>query len=197
MIESQKVQRRALNLSLAIYRLSDKLPADEIIRKRLKQLSGDVVGALAVGGFREAENKISRLLVYFQIAQQQNWVKPINWWILGSEYRILKQEIFLRVSEQDSRQETGEKEKPDIVSHNIKKGEKEAGADFDNQPLSSRHARILGEIKKKQVLKISTLIPLFKGRASERTLRNDLRFLMKKGLVSKRGDKKSAVYRMK
>ncbi len=197
MTESQKVTRRALNLSLAIYRITDKLPAGEFMAGRLRQLSGDVAGDLVVGSFGEAENKINRLLVCFQIAQEQKWIRPLNWWVLGSEYRILKQEIFLQRLEQKGRQEIAAKENPSITSHNIKREKKMAEADLDDQEVSDRQNRILQEIKKKRVLKISYLIPLFKSQASERTLRNDLQFLIKKGLVGKRGDKKSAAYCIK
>jgi len=173
------------------------VPAGEFMAGRLRQLSGDVAGDLVVGSFGEAENKINRLLVCFQIAQEQKWIRPLNWWVLGSEYRILKQEIFLQRLEQKGRQEIAAKENPSITSHNIKREKKMAEADLDDQEVSDRQNRILQEIKKKRVLKISYLIPLFKSQASERTLRNDLQFLIKKGLVGKRGDKKSAAYCIK
>jgi DeoR/GlpR family transcriptional regulator of sugar metabolism len=65
---------------------------------------------------------------------------------------------------------------------------------FDDSNLSDRQKKILAEINRKKILKISDLFPIFK-KTSVRTLRNDLNFLLEKKFIKKEGFNKSAVYK--
>jgi len=184
------ISRRALGLSLAIYRVTDKFPAGEILIWQLRRTSNEIVAEIIEGDFDCVRKKIEIILSYFKIAQAQNWVRPINWSILDFEYCKLKQEIVLALI---VKEEAGEKESASgIVSHNIER--KKKSAKTQKGPLSSRQDRILEIIQNKGSVKMSDLLPLLKSVASERTLRNDLLDLVSKKLVKKEGFKKSARY---
>ncbi|TSC53181.1 MAG: hypothetical protein LiPW39_404, partial [Parcubacteria group bacterium LiPW_39] len=156
----------------------------------------------AAGEVRHLAKKIDRLLVYFQIAQQQDWVKSLNWLILAREYKLLGQEAGSAGSvgaegilKNEQAAELGEKE---FVSHNIWRAKKPmVKKRAESSGLSSRQKRIMQELKSGTPLKTSQLVPLFAGKVSERTLRNDLQELLMRGLIRKNGFKKTAVYLIK
>ena len=52
----------------------------------------------------------------------------------------------------------------------------------------------MAALDKKEPLKMSNLIPLFKDDISERTLRNELQAMVKNGLLRKSGLNKATVY---
>ncbi len=199
MEKSQDFSRRALDLSLAIYRVTQRLPEQEPLAGQLRQAGNEVAGEIAAGKFREAQNEIEKVLIYIKIARFQNWLRPANWSILDFEYYKLKQEvIFWLESEKLEKREEVKEEKPKDTSHNIKRPEKRVEisepADSRRQAfINSRQQQIFEEIKKRKSSKLSDLIPLFKN-VSERTLRNDLRMLKDSGKVGKRGFNRNSVY---
>ncbi len=194
-MSDQELPNKALNLSLAIYRVTAKLPINETLVNQMRQLANEVAGDLAAKEEEDIFKKINRLRVYFQIAQAQNWVKPINWAILDFEYQKLAQEINWKKKElTKEREEKSAKEGLNIVSHNIK--------EFKNSKVSSvvsvndlpaRQFKLWQEISRRGRAKLSELAPQFSG-VSERTLRNDLQILIKNNLISKKGFNKTAAY---
>ena len=197
-MKSQEFSRRALNLSLAVYRVTASFPMGEVLSYQLRLLANQIVGDIVVGDLAKIEKKINRLLVYFKIASQQNWVRAENWAVLNFEYFKLKQEIdFLTKinSEEEAivREEKAVKSN-NLMSHNIKKEVKIIKEPISKiAGLSDRQNNILTEINKRRSVKNADLVPLFKN-VSDRTLRNDLTFLLEKKLIRKEGVNKTAVY---
>ncbi len=193
MTEGQKIVRRALNLTLAIYRLTDRLPRNEFLSGRLRELSSELVGDLAVANFQEAREKIIRLLVFFKISQEQNWVNPLNWRILSSEYKMLQHDIILKLAKRDKEEESPTQ---DIMSHNIRKEVKIPRVKLEslNQKLNQRHKKIMEFLEENGPKKISEIIPLFNNQISERTLRNELAEMVKQKMIKKRGFNKTTEY---
>ena len=192
-MKSHEFSRRALNLSLAIYRVTAKLSEGDVLTGQVRALSNEIAGDLATGELAAVDKKIERLRVYFKIAQAQNWIAPINWSTLDFEYYKLSREVLLGLAAGEERAD--KKEKPSITSHNIKQTEKivEAEPSRSNR-LSSRQEKVLRVIQDKGSAKMSDLLPLLKNIASERTLRNDLQELVNKKVIRKEGFKKSAKY---
>ena len=220
-MKNQELPRRALDLSLAIYRITAKLPVGEVLVGQLRGLGNEIAatlssavaelssaGDLTAENFVDIQNKINRLKIYLAIAKAQNWVKAINWSILDFEYYKLQQEVLFELAKEgDSsrvltqKQEAVDKcesqESNSITSHNIEALKKPASlrpVSLAPSGLSSRQSEILDLLNKKGSLKMSALIPLFKDEASDRTLRNDLKFLLGKKLIKKEGFNKTAVY---
>lgn len=196
MDESRDILRRALNLALAIYRLTERLPRGEIMISQLRKLGNEVVGDLMMDKFFNAQKKIGLLLVYFKISRAQKWVREINWLILEREYRRLSQEIMIlsQIGEVEREVKTGKKVEASVMSHNVAIEQKLPRFASQHSALSSRQKKILEELEKKEFIKMSDLTPLFKNTASERTIRNDLQILLKKSLIDKMGAHKTTVY---
>jgi hypothetical protein len=94
------LQKKCFELSLAIYRLAKLFPENEVLANQIKELANeitaDVLIAGAGGGIISAgiDLKIERMIVYFQIAKEQNWASPENFEALIKHYRWLK--FYLR-----------------------------------------------------------------------------------------------------
>lgn len=209
-MNNQELPRRALDLSLAIYRVTGRFPAGEVLVGQMRELGNKVAAALsaanvelsATGETERIKKYISRLRAYFQIAKAQNWVRPVNWSILDFEYYKLQQEVFLGsggrglTRKGDNTDLRGKEQDVGIMSHNIREPEKKpkrpARQASDNLPL--RQDRILKVVQNKGLVKMSDLVPLFKNDVSERTLRNELKDMVESGLIKKRGANKSTEY---
>ena len=207
-MNNQELPRRALDLSLAIYRITTKLPQGEVLVARMKGAANEIAAELSAayvepsstaGEIEQVKKDIAKLRIYFQIAKAQNWVKEINWSILDFEYYRLEQELVLRESTRMGElMKKHEAEKEDIItSHNIGAGEKKPKRllrhlAVDKLPL--RQDRILKVVQNKGLVKMADLIPLFKDDISERTLRNELQELVQGGLIKKRGERKHTEY---
>lgn len=184
-------------MSLAIYRVTDKLPVGEALVNQLRGIANKIVGYIAEGEFVLARKKIEVILNYFQIARLQNWLKEINWLILIREYRFLTWSLTMAEKAESSLEmETEIKNKSEnIVSHNMENNEIGVSLESSQKERSQwRRNRIIAEIQKKQALKLSDLIPLFSKDVSDRTLRNDLKGLLRQKAIQKRGFNKTAVY---
>ena len=190
MEKSQDILRRALDLTLAIYRLTDKLPKGEVLISQLRKLGNEAVGDLIMDNFSGARKKIDLLLIYFKISQAQNWVSEINWLILKNEY----QKLNLKIAGFWAGERPKEEKRENIMSHNVATEQTLLEPVQRRDNLSSRQQKILEEFKNKDLVKMVDLIPLFKNNISERTIRNDLQVLIKNKLINKKGERKSTVY---
>lgn len=198
----QELPRRALDLSLAIYRVTAKFPQGEVLVGQMREVANQIAAEVdAMGDEEQIKKNISRLRVYFKIAKSQNWIKKINWSVLEFEYCKMHQGLnFGRQegsrAERSAVDNRGDAEKAKITSHNIKEVKKQpknvSYQVVDNLPL--RQDRILKVVQNKGLVKMSDLAPLFKDDVSERTLRNELQGLVKSGLIKKRGEKKHTEY---
>lgn len=208
-MNNQELPRRALDLSLAIYRVTAKFPPGEVLVGQMRGLGNEIAAALgaaniepgSTGEPERLKKDIERLRVYFRIAKEQNWVREMNWSVLDFEYYRLEQEIVFgcresaRMGSMANRHEGGEEN--NITSHNIKAREKRPEKPLhrrssDDLPL--RQDRILKVVQNKGAVKMADLVPLFKDDISERTLRNELQELVRGGLIKKRGANKSTEY---
>lgn len=198
MDESQDILRRALNLSLAIYRVSQNFPEGEVLGAQMKELGNEIAGSLAEKDYSSVLKRIERLQIYFRIARQQKWVRAINWSILEFEYYRISQEVILILQAGEGRN-SKKKESEGIMSHNIQK-ERKSPVQKEKNPapirLSDRQDKILKQLRVKQVLKLADLLPLFKD-VSERTLRYDLQTLLENRLIEKNGVNKGVTYFLK
>ncbi len=201
MNENQEILRRALNLTLAIYRLTERFPEKEILSWQLRRLGNEIIGDLTADDFSGVNKKTKLLLIYFKIGRAQKWVKDINWLVLEKEYSVLAQEVsdFIGIGgsfiEVDSiRPEVKKAPSRNIVSHNAVMAPNERPSVTGIDGLHQRQQKIFKEIEDKGSVRMSDLIPLFKNEVSERTLRNDLRVLLERGLIIKTGSHKSTVY---
>lgn len=201
-MNNQELPRRALDLSLAIYRVTARFPQGEVLVGQMRELGNEIAGDIAAENFLAAQNKIGRLKIYFAVAKAQNWVRPINWSILDFEYHRLRQEAIFELGDHGSARmgneaKALEEERPvSITSHNIgavqKRAKKPIRQEAASLPL--RQDRILKIVQNKGAVKMSDLVPLFKDEISERTLRNELQAMVAGGLIKKSGVNKTTEY---
>jgi hypothetical protein len=94
------LQKRTFELVMAIYRLTKLFPENEILANQIKELANEITADILVagagGGIIGAGIglKIERLVVFFQIAKEQNWTNSENFAALIKHYRWLK--FYLR-----------------------------------------------------------------------------------------------------
>ncbi|MBU2037448.1 hypothetical protein KJ866_04620 [Patescibacteria group bacterium] len=213
-MKNQELSRMALNLSLAIYRITAKLPAGEVLIEQMRGSGNEIAATLSVAeaelssagdlaeeNLADIEKKINQLRIYFQIAKAQNWVRLINWSILDFEYCKLQREVIFRYRELTQIGNIANKheleDKDSIMSHNIKAPKKAASLKptaLSGRRLNERQIKIMGILDKNRVLKMSDLIPLFKNNISERTLRNELQDMVRAGLIKKKGTNRFTEY---
>lgn len=199
--ESQKeILRRALNLSLAIYRVTEKLPRGEILVWQIRKLSNELIGRIVFGDWAGSEKRINLLSAYFKIARAQNWLKEGNWYVLETAYKNLKQEIIIKRLKGELLTSRKEPAFQEAVVDKPEKIYKSQSPLIRGQKIGSaarRQNKILEEMRKQGTIKISDLAPLFKKQVSERAVRNDLQVLIDKGLITKNGSNKTREYALK
>ena len=102
---------RAIELCLAIYRITDKFPRGEILKQKLRTKSIDIIENLMYTGvipanssrlfntrkvslsaeprdkFQDIEREIRVLFTYFSVAEKQGWVDQRNFQALREAYR--------------------------------------------------------------------------------------------------------------
>ena len=91
---------RAIDLCLAVYRITDKFPCGETLKQKLRAKSIDIIEGLAynkstptdpsrVFNSQDLERDIRILFAYFSVAENQDWVNRKNFSLLRDEHRKL------------------------------------------------------------------------------------------------------------
>jgi hypothetical protein len=168
------MKEKALELVLAVYRVTKVFPEEEVLIGQMRQAANQVLAELVSERQKEAIEQIKVLLNYFQIAQAQNWIKKINFVILKKEYNELLDEI----------EQSSHKKKIGLAKMAKIKG------------LSQRQKRILEYIKNFDKFRLGDLNKYF-PQTSSRTLSRDLEQLSLKGHLIKKGHGRGAFYRIK
>lgn len=92
--------KRAIELCLAVYRITDKFPRGEVLSPKLRGLAIDIAECLIynkalptnsgrVFNLEDLTNKIRVLFLHFGIAKMQGWVDARNFEVLREAYRGL------------------------------------------------------------------------------------------------------------
>jgi len=115
--------KSAIELCLAIYRITDKFPYEEILAQKIRTKSIDIIEDLVYSKAIPTDSsrifycenlrrKIRTLFAYFAVAEKQGWVDEKNFRIMERAYRNLYQMIKLadtdaKLSGSDSRSNLG------------------------------------------------------------------------------------------
>lgn len=177
--------QKAMDFSLAVYRVCKKMPESEPMAAQLKKTSNELVGDLVMENLKDAKKRIDCLSAYFEISASQEWMNPLNWKILGKESHALKEKI---ISFEESKKSKITKRGFGVMSHNGEPKEKRP------REISPRQKEIISFIQTRKAAKISDLAPLFKDEISRRTLRMDLKDLLSRNLIGREGLNKNTVY---
>jgi len=161
----------------------------------LRELAAEVLANLILilkGNFHRSsnlvegiENDLEVLDTYFEIAKDQNWVSPDDILEIQKEYSNIREEIEKVKKEEEKNPQPEIKENP----------EKEKVAER-NDIINERQQKILEILREKGRAQVGQLVSVF-PQVSKRTLRRDFRFLLKRGLIERIGEKNYTFYQMR
>lgn len=116
---SYEMHQRAFTLTLALYRVTDFFPHDEVLKRQLREKANEIFGNITEYCAREGSPRelleiaarIQSIKGYLAIGRSMRFVKPINLAVLDREYDMLAgiideaQRMPVEKQESDLRQE--------------------------------------------------------------------------------------------
>lgn len=188
-----------IRLTIAAYRVADKLPEPEVktyIQESTNKALADLI-VFTEGNPITAEQRksaaaraikeVGTLVAYFGYAKRMHWVNPNNFSILEREY--MKVGEFLKASHQQAM----EQETP--ISQVQPEAPIQLGSVTQDKGISERQKRILEIIRgkdKTQVWELQKVLP----EVTKRTLRRDLDDMMNKNLIERKGEWNAVFYQL-
>lgn len=196
-------KRRAFEICLAVYRLTNLFPRGEVLTNQIRELANEIAAEVLshkprfeMRTLERVNDKISKIIVYFEIAKAQNWLKPINFEVLIREYQGLKEEIekerTLRLQPSTAAPAQGINATEGLFSERSERSKQSRRA--KKQKITERQKKILTYLQEKNSAKMKDFLEIFKDEVTERTLRSDLKFLINQGLIKKQGHLKTTKY---
>lgn len=162
--------KKAVRLSLAVYRVTDLFPQGEALTYQIRELTNQIVADLTAKQTQKAAVKMKVLLQYFQVAKVQNWTKKLNFDILSKEYASLLSELAPKRSRKKRKMQL------EVSS-----------------ALNDRQASILAYGQKSPAFGIRDLVAAF-PQCSRRTLNRDLDFLCSLNCLARNGRGRTVTY---
>ena len=195
-----------LKLTLAVYRVSEYFPEDEPLKNLIREKSSQVLAELVllrsnpglIGEERERVfeqflNNTEILLNYFDLAQKQNWVDPLNFLILKKEYNIIKGYFQ---PENEPKNNLGNPGQIGQIGQIGQVGQKVGQEIGQNGSLNDRCQVILNFLKENDKVQPQDFKKLF-PQISKRTLRRDFKYLLEKQFIQRIGDKNTTFYTLR
>ncbi|PIQ75629.1 MAG: hypothetical protein CO001_01875 [Candidatus Portnoybacteria bacterium CG_4_8_14_3_um_filter_40_10] len=179
-------KRRAFELCLAVYRVTNLFPRGEALCYELRQSSSKTVVLLATGRIRDTILKTEEVKIYLEIAKNQKWLAPINFDLLKNAYSLMADGLPQQGMGNGNK---GEK----IVTTPLPKIKKEKEERFIFGEAQRRQETIVDYFNKNREAKLADLLNVL-GSISERTIRNDLAELIDRNFIRKVGSRKDARY---
>jgi hypothetical protein len=157
--------KRSVELCLAVYRLTDRFPKEEILRSKIRRLSVAIIESL-VYKISYPNKKLRVLFLCFDIADKQGWADSRNYEILKQEYVRLRDGALALQGD-----------KPII----------------DNRQITDNQKEIIKFLQKKEngaaIPVVSRAV-----KKSSRTVARELKMLVKNKIVMKRGKTKGTKF---
>jgi hypothetical protein len=172
-----------IKLTLAVYKITDKFLPEEPLKFKIREKASEILailfGANPSSSKKDKEKLLAQINIleaYFHIAQNQNWVDPKNFLILGREYRKIK-ESFSGFSKR-------KRSFPQKKENNLR------------FPPEIRQQKILNILEKKGEVSLEELKESF-PQVCSRTLRRDLKALMSQNNIQRiRNGKKDVIFKL-
>jgi Fic family protein len=164
----------SIKLANNLYKLTLLFPKKEPLRYKMRELADEIL-------VKPSSNSLEALNSFFEVAKNQNWVSPADVLKIQAEYDNLSKEL------------EGKK----IVTAEFKNKDEEAAVEpRNNSFLSQRHEKIMSLLKENgqaQVWQVKQFFP----DVSKRTLRRDLEYLLKQGVIERIGERNDTFYQIK
>lgn len=199
-----------MNLTLALYRVTKKIPFQEplrfALRKKANQILSDSILIFSKNPLNltkeqrykhsmQSLKNIKVIQTFFKLAEEQDWIDKQNFLVLSQEYDKLKTQI------QNLQSSCLCKTYRDTNSVNfIQNGGKPVNQqkpidNISNIENNGRYKKILEFLKQKSQVQIKDLKEIF-PEVSKRTLRRDFDQLLKTGLVKRTGSNNRTLYQI-
>ncbi len=211
-----------INLTKALYRVTDSFPDNEPLKyslraKSIKILSNAVPAFPENNEFSQKKNlaetirEIRIIRIYFEVAERQSWIRPENFLVLGEEYLRLEKELEKAYKEAGKKitgedEQRIEKEKKERIENSktedysvTRKKTESSGGRENNDKIkkikNERQKKILEILKKRDYLQVKDLKEIFPS-ISKRTIRRDFVYLLKLGIIGREGKKNETIYKI-
>lgn len=193
--------KRAIELCLAVYRVTERFPAAETLRSSLREVSLDIIKTFVYIGvyptpregrvfdFEGFKRRIRLFLVYCEIARNQNWADPRNFEVLRRAYKDFFGNVEKGPRLLGTRLAPAAAGAADSVNSTVtKRGPKAAG-------LSPRRLQIVRflESSSESGASMADFASIIKGK-SRKTIERDLKYLIGANLVLKKGRTKGVKF---
>jgi len=212
-------KNRVIETTNELYRLTLLFPKKEPLRFKMREIADEIL-ANFVTYFNPSPNTLNPVAVqssnnlfevldsFFEVAKQQNWVKPADILNLQDEYKVIGQEIEKEVKQTDivnkeePESQKQELEEPVVIQmpapqvEAVKIPEKTINIEQSKAEVSERQKVILDILKQKEGVQVWEVKDAFPD-ISKRTLRRDFRKLLKDGLVEREGERNTTFYKLK
>ncbi|MCD6500924.1 DeoR family transcriptional regulator [bacterium] len=171
-----------VRVCLAVYRVTEIFPGKEPLKFDIREKANQILADLLL--FKNQKNpemvekkrilgNIEVLNGYFEIAKAQRWVDERNFFVLRREYDKIKKEIS-----------------------SIKKKKNPDSSDVAlNDLTNERYKKILEILRQKERVQVWEFKKIF-PQVSKRTLRRNLDYLIRQGLVQRVGDRNDTYYKL-
>jgi len=200
---ADNLSQKAEKLCLAVYRVTDLFPVNEVLRSKIREKASDIL--LGANSLQNSDKnrkmcysigvEIEGLKALFNIAESQNWVKKVNLEILSQEYGNLGKEIKANHIGNKPNYATQEK-KIFLPGKVLNIPEIDFGPQQPVFRSEGRCSQILEYVKLNGRVKICQVCQLF-PQVSRRTLIRDLDHLSRSGLIERNGGGRGIFYQPK
>lgn len=186
-----------MELAAAVYRLTEKIPAEEILKRKIREVGLSLLKDFICRAENGIMEKIRLLGVFFILGQKQNW-------LIGRDCRM----IFEKYKNWARQIKGGPKEEKEEIIKKVKNQEsiksfalKKIRQRSEWASLKERQAIIVNILRKKSAgVGFSNLVKILKNKGvsdiSSRTVRNDLRRLIEKNIIKQNGWAKNSIYKL-
>jgi len=185
-----------LQITNELYRLTLLFPKKEPLRYKMRELADDILFDLISVPQKtyrgqtpvSLDGKLEVLDGFFEVAKNQNWIKPEDILNLQKEYIKLKGQLKLKAESIKSEAKlTGVRP--------LQKSELTEVRPVQNS-MNERQEKILAVLKEKEKAQVWQIKQIF-PQVSKRTLRRDFENLFKRGIIERIGERNETFYQLK
>ena len=182
-----------LQFTNELYRLTLLFPKKEPLRYKMRELADDILFDLISVPQKtyrgqtpvSLDGKLEVLDGFFEVAKNQNWIKPEDLLNLQKEYSKLKGQLKLKA-------EPIKSEVKLTQVRPLQKSELTEVRPVQNS-MNERQEKILAVLKEKEKVQVWQIKQIF-PQVSKRTLRRDFENLFKRGIIERIGERNETYY---
>ena len=182
-----------LQITNELYRLTLLFPKKEPLRYKMRELADDILFDLISVPQKtyrgqtpvSLDGKLEVLDGFFEVAKNQNWIKPEDLLNLQKEYSKLKGQLKLKAEPIKSEVKLTE-------VRPLQKSELTEVRPLQNS-MNERQEKILAVLKEKEKAQVWQIKQIF-PQVSKRTLRRDFENLFKRGIIERIGERNETYY---